>query len=89
MRVVMLERLAIRPMAVGELAEGLPISRPAVSQHLKVLKQAELVGVEARGTRRVYHVDPSGLGVIRQWLDRHWDRALAAFVDHVEMEEEE
>ena len=83
-----LERLAVRPMSVGELAEGLPVSRPAVSQHLKVLKEAEMVGVEAEGTRRVYHLDPAGLGTIRQWLDRHWDRALAAFVEEVEREDE-
>ena len=88
MRVTILERLAVRPMSVGELAEGLPVSRPAVSQHLKVLKEAEMVGVEAEGTRRVYHLDPAGLGTIRQWLDRHWDRALAAFVEEVEREED-
>jgi DNA-binding transcriptional ArsR family regulator len=88
MRVAILERLAARPMAVGELAAGLPVSRPAVSQHLKVLKDAALVGVEAEGTRRVYHVDPAGLGAIRQWLDRHWERALAGFIETVEREEE-
>ena len=82
------ERLAARPMSVGELAAGLPVSRPAVSQHLKVLKAAELVSVEAAGTRRVYHVDPAGLGVVRQWLDRHWERALAAYVEEVEREKE-
>jgi DNA-binding transcriptional ArsR family regulator len=88
MRVDIVERLALRPMSVGELAAGLPISRPAVSQHLKVLRQAALVAVEAEGTRRIYHVDPAGLGAVRQWLDRHWDRALAAFVEAVEREEQ-
>jgi DNA-binding transcriptional ArsR family regulator len=89
MRMLIVERLAARPMSVGELAAGLPVSRPAVSQHLRVLKEAELVAVEAAGTRRVYHVDPAGLGVVRQWLDRHWERALAAFVETVEREEKE
>jgi DNA-binding transcriptional ArsR family regulator len=88
MRVDIVERLALRPMSVGELAAGLPISRPAVSQHLKVLRQAALVAVEAEGTRRIYRVDPAGLGAVRQWLDRHWDRALAAFVEAVEREEQ-
>jgi DNA-binding transcriptional ArsR family regulator len=89
MRVAILERLAERPMAVGELAGRLPISRPAVSQHLKVLKDAALVDVAADGTRRVYRIDPAGLGPIRQWLDRHWERALAAFAAAAEREEEE
>jgi DNA-binding transcriptional ArsR family regulator len=89
MRMRIVEQLATRPMSVGELAAGLPVSRPAVSQHLKVLKEAALVAVEAAGTRRVYHVDPAGLGVVRQWLDRHWERALAAYVEEVEREEEE
>ncbi len=73
------ERLARRPMAVGELAELLPVSRPAVSQHLKVLKDAGLVLDEAQGTRRVYRVDPDGIEAMRNYLDRFWDRALAAF----------
>jgi DNA-binding transcriptional ArsR family regulator len=89
MRLRIIERLASRPMSVGEIAAGLPVSRPAVSQHLKVLKDAALVTVEAAGTRRIYHVDPAGLGVIRQWLDRHWERAIAAYVEIVEREEEE
>jgi len=81
------ERLSRRPMAVGEIAEGLPVTRPAVSQHLKVLRAARLVVHEAQGTRRVYRVDPAGLGALRQWLDRHWMRALAAFQEHIESEE--
>jgi DNA-binding transcriptional ArsR family regulator len=87
MRVAILDRLATGPMAVGELAEALPVTRPAVSQHLKILKAAALVEVEARGTRRVYRIDPAGLGPIRQWLDRHWERALAAYAKAVEEEE--
>lgn len=74
-----LERLAQGPAAVGELAAVLPVSRPAVSQHLKVLKDAGLVLSEAAGTRRVYRVDPTGIEVLRDYLDRFWDRALHAF----------
>jgi DNA-binding transcriptional ArsR family regulator len=73
------ERLAERPRAVGDLAHGLPVSRPAVSQHLKVLKEAGLVREVAEGTRRIYHIDPRGVGAMRDWLDRHWRGALAAF----------
>ena len=73
------ERLAARPQAVGELAGGLPVSRPAVSQHLAVLKQARLVRDRAEGTRRVYEIDPQGLGAMRAWLDQHWAKALDAF----------
>jgi DNA-binding transcriptional ArsR family regulator len=88
MRVEIIEHLAARPMAVGELAARLPITRPAVSQHLKVLKEASLVRDRAEGTRRVYRIDPAGLGPIRQWLDRHWDLALAAYARAAEKEEE-
>ena|SRR5882757_2445792 len=73
------ERLAARPQSVGSLALDLPISRPAVSQHLRVLKEAGLVSDHAEGTRRVYQIDPAGLGVMRQWLDRFWDASLTAF----------
>ena len=89
MRQAIVERLAARPMSVGELADQLPVTRPAVSQHLKVLKDAALVRDEAQGTRRVYRIDPAGLGAIRQWLDRHWERALAAYIEQAEREEEE
>ena len=89
MRLRIVEKLADRPMSVGEIAAELPISRPAVSQHLKLLKQASLVSDEPEGTRRIYHVDPAGLGRIRQWLDRHWERALAAYVETVEREDQE
>jgi DNA-binding transcriptional ArsR family regulator len=86
MRQAIVERLAERPLSVGELAAHLPVTRPAVSQHLKILKAAGLVRDEAVGTRRVYRIDPAGLGAIRQWLDRHWERALAAYVEEVERE---
>jgi DNA-binding transcriptional ArsR family regulator len=76
-------------MAVGELAAGLPVTRPAVSQHLKVLKEARLVRDEAQGTRRIYSIDPAGLGAIRAWLDRFWDRALTAYAEAAEREDEE
>src|SRR5215213_11822303 len=77
------ERLARGPRAVGELAQGLPVSRPAVSQHLKVLKSAGLVADRAEGTRRIYYIDPKGLGALRAWLDQFWDGALAAFAEEV------
>ncbi|HXQ53913.1 MAG TPA: metalloregulator ArsR/SmtB family transcription factor [Stellaceae bacterium] len=78
------ERLARQPRSVGQLARGLPVSRPAVSQHLQVLKSAGLVAVHAEGARRIYSVDPHGLGQIRAWLDRFWDKALDAFRAEVE-----
>jgi DNA-binding transcriptional ArsR family regulator len=78
------ERLGGGAKAVGELAVELPVSRPAVSQHLKVLKEAGLVIDRAEGTRRVYQIDPAGLGAIRAWLDRFWDNALAAFKAEIE-----
>lgn len=66
-------------MAVGELARGLPVSRPAVSQHLKILKDAELVRDVAEGTRRLYSLDPKGFALLRAYLDGFWDEALEAF----------
>jgi DNA-binding transcriptional ArsR family regulator len=72
------ERLRAGPQSVGVLARGLPVSRPAVSQHLKVLKAAGLVNERAEGTRRVYYIDPDGLGELRRWLDEFWDDALRA-----------
>jgi DNA-binding transcriptional ArsR family regulator len=81
------ERLARGPRAVGELAKGLPVSRPAVSQHLKVLKDAGLVRDHPHGTRRVYEIDPKGLGAMRAWLDRFWDEALESFRSEVEKQE--
>ncbi len=78
-RRMIFERLAKRPRAVGELARGLPISRPAVSQHLAVLKAAGLVTDRADGARRLYRVDIAGVDAIRAWLDQFWDRTLDAF----------
>jgi DNA-binding transcriptional ArsR family regulator len=82
------ERLAKRALSVGELAAQLPVSRPAVSQHLKVLKDAGLVDVRAEGTRNVYAVDPRGVEAMRAYLDRFWSKALNAFKDFVEQEED-
>ena len=78
------ERLAQRTRSVGELAAGLPVTRPAVSQHLRVLADAGLVAHERDGARRVYRLDPRGLETMRAYLDRFWDRALAAFKAAVE-----
>lgn len=83
------ERLAERPRAVGELARELPVSRPAVSQHLRVLKAARLVTERPKGTRRIYRLDPNGVGVLRADLERFWDRALAAYKAIVEQPNEE
>ncbi len=82
------DRLAERPSSVGALAAQLPVSRPAVSQHLRVLKEAGLVEETPDGTRRIYRIDPRGIGAMREWLDQHWDRALAAFANFVEDTEE-
>jgi DNA-binding transcriptional ArsR family regulator len=78
------ERLRGGPRSVGVLADGLPVSRPAVSQHLKMLKDAGLVKDRAEGARRVYYIDPDGLGELRRWLDQFWDDALEAFKNEVE-----
>ena len=83
------ERLAGRPHAVGELASELPVSRPAVSQHLKVLKDAHLVIDQRVGTRRIYQVDPDGLRVLRGYLDHFWAQALAGFKAAVEQHTKE
>lgn len=72
-------RLAQRPSSVGELAQDLPVSRPAVSQHLRVLKLAGLVSDRAQGTRRIYRIEPDGVRALRDQLDRYWDQALFAF----------
>ncbi len=82
-----LQRLQGRALSVGEIARGLPVSRPAVSQHLKVLKDAGLVSDQADGARRVYQVDPKGLAAVRAWLDQFWDHALQAFAQEVERSE--
>ena len=81
------ERLGRGPLAVGELARELPVSRPAVSQHLKVLKEAGLVIDRADGTRRLYQLDPAGIEAMRVYLDTFWNQALAAFKDAVEKED--
>jgi len=78
------ERLKSGPQSVGTIARRMPVSRPAVSQHLKVLKEAGLVGDRPEGTRRVYYIDPNGLGALRQWLDQFWDQALTAFQAEIE-----
>jgi DNA-binding transcriptional ArsR family regulator len=88
-RLAIFESLADRPQAVGELARSLPVSRPAVSQHLKVLKLAGLVVDEPIGTRRVYRVDPDGLAALRRQLERFWNQALATYKQVVEQSSEE
>jgi len=83
------ERLADRPQAVGELASELPVSRPAVSQHLKVLKDAGLVVDRRAGKHRIYRLDPDGLGALRADLEWFWSKALAAYKTAVEQPTEE
>lgn len=78
------ERLRRGPQSVGVLARGLPVSRPAVSQHLKVLKDAGLVEDRPDGTRRIYFIDPHGLGELRRWLDSFWTDALLRFKEEAE-----
>lgn len=80
------ELLAAAPSSVGDLAERLPVSRPAVSQHLKALLAAGLVTVRADGTRRIYSVETASLSALRAWIDRMWDDALAAFAAEAEKE---
>jgi DNA-binding transcriptional ArsR family regulator len=82
-------RLRAGGLPVGQIARGLPVSRPAVSQHLKVLKDAGLVSDRAEGTRRIYHIDPNGLATMRAWLDQFWDVALQAFAAELENTPEE
>jgi DNA-binding transcriptional ArsR family regulator len=83
------ERLAERPSAVGELARDLPVSRPAVSQHLKVLKDAGLVSDLHAGKQRIYRIDPDGLATLRAELDRFWNKTLAAYKSAVEQSSRE
>lgn len=85
-RLAVLERLRAGPMSVSQLAAGMPVSRPAVSQHLKALKDAGLVSDEARGTARIYRIHAEGLRELRDWLDTFWDDALARFKDYAEGE---
>jgi DNA-binding transcriptional ArsR family regulator len=88
-RLAIVQCLADRPRAVGELADELPISRPAVSQHLKVLKGAGLVTDHAVGTRRVYRLNPVGMAALRDQLETFWNRALDGYQDVVEEKTEE
>jgi len=83
-RRLIVECLAERPRAVGELANELPISRPAVSQHLKVLKQAGLVDERPSGARRIYRLNPAGVAALRDQLDTFWNRALASYQEAAE-----
>ena len=83
-RAQLLAKLETGPKTVGELADGLAVSRPAVSQHLRVLEQAHLVKEEFQGRRHVYEIDLAGLSVLRTWLDRFWTRSLAAFAAEIE-----
>jgi len=77
------ERLQSGGLSVGEIARGLPVSRPAVSQHLRMLKAAGLVSDQAAGTRRVYRIDPKGLAAVRAWLDQFWGEAMQAYAEEV------
>lgn len=78
------ERLRSGPLSVGAIARDMPVSRPAVSQHLAVLKEAGLVVDRPVGTRRIYYIDPRGLSAVRAWFDQFWDQALASFQEEVE-----
>ena len=77
------ELVARRPRSVADLSREMPVSQPAVSQHLKVLKTARLVRAEPKGASNIYHLDPKGLGEMRAWLDRMWGNALESFRDEV------
>jgi DNA-binding transcriptional ArsR family regulator len=83
------ERIAERPAAVGEIAGELPVSRPAVSQHLKVLKDAGLVADRQEGARRIYQLDPDGVDALRVYLDQFWKRSLRTFKAVAEQKEEQ
>lgn len=88
MRRAIFEKLRERPLAVVDIANGLPVSRPAVSQHLKVLKDARLIRVHRMGTKNVCEIDPDGVIAMRFYLDSFWDTALAAFKSIAEKENE-
>ena len=89
MRFAILQSLARRPLAVGELAETLPVSRPAVSQHLRVLKDARLVSDRKAGTKRIYEVNPEGIALLREHFDKLWEQALSTFQAVAEKTHEE
>ncbi len=80
------ERVAAKASAVADLARGLPVSRPAVSQHLRALKEAGLVKDTSQGTRRIYSLDPRGIGAMRDWLEGHWGSALQSFAEFADAE---
>jgi DNA-binding transcriptional ArsR family regulator len=82
------ERLSVRPMSVGSIASGLPVTRPAVSQHLKVLREAGLVAERQEGTRHIYRLNPHGVRAMQAYLDRFWTRALTAFAAAANEEED-
>ena len=86
-RQAIFERLSVQPSAVGELAATLPVSRPAVSQHLRVLRDVGLVSDRREGTRRIYEVDRQGLAVLRSYLDQFWTRSLEGFQARIEEQE--
>lgn len=88
-RLAIFERLGDGSHSVGELADALPVSRPAVSQHLRVLKDAGLVADQAVGNRRIYRLDPNGVGALRGYLDGFWNQSLAAFKAAVEQSQQE
>jgi DNA-binding transcriptional ArsR family regulator len=88
-RFAIVQRLAERPRAVGDLADELPISRQAVSQHLRVLKDARLVAAQAVGTRRIYHLNPAGVTALKDQLDTFWRRALDGYQNVIEDKTEE
>ena len=75
-------------MPVGQLSDGLPVTRSAVSQHLRVMKEAGVVSETSDGTRRIYRLDPSGLAAMREWLDSHWAQALSAFGEFADADDE-
>ena len=88
-RRAVLDRLRAGPQPVGAIARDLPVTRPAVSQHLKVLKEAGLAADRSEGTGRIYFIDPKGLGAMRAWLDQFWEVALDAFATEIERRERE
>ena len=88
-RLAIVARLAERPLAVGQLAAGLPVSRSAVSQHLKILKDAGLVEDTVAGTRRIYRLNPVALAALRDQLDTYWQRALAGYTQTARAPDEE
>lgn len=87
-RRLIFEKLRDRPLAVVDIADGFPVSRPAVSQHLKVLKEAKLISIHQRGAKNIYHVNREGVLAMRNYLDKFWDDALAAFKLIAEQQEQ-